>query len=120
MPPEEVGPLFWVADPYGHEPAVSPLTGQPFSQKSYGEDVTFSGTRVDFTIDDVIAANGPRVPAFGEAQTHFRFAFVMVCHDPAACPEGDLAIVEAQRTALPDLLADSTGGRATADVSLTP
>lgn len=120
IPPEEVGPLFWVASPVAYEPAVSPLTGLTFDQHAYGEDVAFAGTRVDFGIDDVIARNGPRSPEHGEAPTHFRFAFVLVCFDAAACPDADLRIVDAQRLGFVDDFASATGHRATADVSLQP
>lgn len=37
-----------------------------------------TGPVVPVTVDDVIAAHGPRVPAYGEAQTHFRVATVIV------------------------------------------
>ena len=92
--------------------------GETLGARSYGEDATFTGTRVDFTIDDVVEANGVRTPVYGTAPTHFRFAFVLVCADVDNCSEDDLAIVEAQRLALPEAFAAATGGRASADVSL--
>jgi hypothetical protein len=117
IPPEEVPPLFYVANASNYDPATS-VTGEPMSRSSYGEDATFIGTRIDFGIDAVIAANGPRVPAFGEAQSHFRVAFVLACADASTCSDADLAIVEAQRTALPAQFSAATGGRATLETDL--
>ncbi len=116
MPPEEVPPMFYVKDAYGHSPE-SGFDG-PFHQSSYGEDVTFSGTRVNFDVNDVIAANGARTPPAGQAQTHFRYAFVLACNPADACKQSDLEIVEAQRAALPAWLSAATGGRATAESGL--
>lgn len=114
----EVPPLFYVANATNHSPATDYLTQQPMNQYSYGQDVTFSGTRVDFTIDDIIATNGQRLPAVGDAQTHFRYAFVMVCADVNACKESDLAVVEAQRQGLPGSVTLATGGRASVETGL--
>ena len=38
------------------------------------------GTRLDLTIDDVVAANGARVPDAASAQQSFRLAFVLLTH----------------------------------------
>ena len=40
--------------------------------------VTATGTRLDLTIEDVIAAEGARVPAYGAAPTQFKQAWVLV------------------------------------------
>lgn len=117
IPPSEVPTLFYVRDAYDYEPAVPPF-GDAWEQGSYSVDAAYSGTRVDFTVDDVIAANGPRTPAFDQAQTEFRFAFILVCKDSNACDPAALAVVEAQRTAFEALMDTGTGGRATADASL--
>jgi len=117
MPAEQVPPLFYVQGAHDYDPAVPPF-GDAWTQGSYTMDARFSGTRVDFTVQDVIAANGVRTPAFGQAPTHFRFAFVLVCSDAAACNADDLALVEAQRTAFETQLGTATGGRATADATL--
>ncbi len=117
IPPEEVPPMFYVVDAGGYEPP-SPSFGGAWSAASYGEDVEFSGTRVDFAIGDVIGSNGPRVPGASDAPRQFRFAFVLVCRDAAACCEEDAAVVEAQRRAFPARFAAATGGRATIDATL--
>lgn len=117
IPASEVPPLFYVANATGYDPAVN-AWGETLGATSYGEDATFTGDRVDFTIDDIIASNGPRLPAFGDAQTHFRFAFALVCADVAACDEGDLAIVEQQRQAFAVQFPAATGQRASIETEL--
>lgn len=117
IPPSEVPPLFYVTNPSGYDPATPPYD-TAWSQGSYSSDATFSGTRVDFTIDDVIATNGPRSPAFGQQQTDYRFAFVLVCKDANACDPAALAGTEAQRVSFEADWDIATGGRSTADASL--
>ncbi|HWB73649.1 MAG TPA: hypothetical protein VG755_01815, partial [Nannocystaceae bacterium] len=117
LPPEAVPPMFYVRDASGYEPAQPPFDG-PWRQSSYCLDATFSGTRVDFTIADVVAANGARTPAFGTAPDHYRTAFVLVCKDVLACDPAALADTEAQRTAFEVQLPSATGGRATVDTTL--
>ncbi|MFO0635000.1 MAG: hypothetical protein U0168_19320 [Nannocystaceae bacterium] len=117
LPPQEVGPMFYVRDASDYDPPA-PRFDAPWRQGSYGQDASFSGTRVDFTIDDVIAANGPRTPAFGEAPSDFRFAFVLVCETVDSCDPQALAVVEAQRAAMATQFGDATGGRASADTRL--
>ena len=119
IPALEVAPMFYVANAYGYSPAQDSY-GQPFNHGSYYQDVAYSGTRVDFDINDVIAANGPRVPAYGDAPKHLRFAFVLVCQQASSCKQSDLAIVEAQRVAFVSDFAAATGGRATVDTRLQP
>jgi MYXO-CTERM domain-containing protein len=74
--PSEVPPMFLVdvGDPSGQS-AAFPVTR--------GSTVTISGTRLDFTIDDVIRSEGPRVPA--RDMCHWKAAFVIV-YPPATPP----------------------------------
>ncbi len=117
IPAAEVPPLFYVTNATGYDPAVN-AWGETLGPTSYGEDASFLGDRVDFTIDDIVASNGPRLPAFGDAPTHFRFAFALVCADVSACNESDLAIVERQRVAFATQFPAATGQRATVDTEL--
>lgn len=71
IPPEEVGPQFFVRDPAS--------TRQPQSNPELGH--RFTGTRVDFSVDDIIAEEGVRLPAAGEAPNSFKMAFVLVAAD---------------------------------------
>ena len=65
--PEEVGPLFLVETNMG-------LTGS--SSVLVREDRIVSGTRVDFTIDDIIHAEGPRDPP--TSPCHWKAAAILL------------------------------------------
>jgi hypothetical protein len=68
VPSSQVPAMFYVENPTGgHQAADPPQIG-----------VTFTGTRRDFLIDDIIAANGPRSPAFPNSPTTWREAFVHI------------------------------------------
>jgi MYXO-CTERM domain-containing protein len=65
--PSEVTPVHYIANakPLGNQ--VDPFTGKAYSPSSFpwfgSTPFSASGTKVTFTVDDIIAANGPRVPA---------------------------------------------------------
>lgn len=117
IPAEQVPPMFYVTNPHSYDPPA-PVYGGTWSAESYGESVSFSGTRVDFTVADIVASNGPRQPAFGVARTAFRCGFVLVCENPSACRPDALAIVESQRAAFGEAFRVATGGRASMDTRL--
>lgn len=115
IPASDVPPMFHVDSASGFLPAVPPYEPS-WTPGSYGMDVTFSGTRVEFDIDDIIAANGPRSPSFATSDKDFRAAFILVCE--SVCSDADLAIVEAQRQAFTGYWATATGGLSSMDTSL--
>lgn len=104
----EVPPFFFVRAPAGTavDPARDPEAG-----------VTFTGTRKDVTIDDVVAALGPRRPATGAAPRGFRQAFVFVAVGAAAAA-ADIEKVERIRAAWEPFFARSTDGRGSVDARL--
>lgn len=102
--PEEVPPFFVVENP-GIDKARLPE-----------ENVTVSGTKRIITIDDIIAAEGPRVPAAGEAQKEFRMAFVLLVGPSQRATDAQLAAINRVRDAFMTRFAILTGGRATAQV----
>lgn len=106
----EVGEMFYVE---GATDFDAPL---PAGLDSIATQTTFRGTRTDFTIDDVIATYGPRVPAHPNAQTEFRMAFVLLCD--GACEASTLEWVDAQRGQWEETFAMATGGRASVDTTL--
>ena len=67
----QVPPFFYVQNP---ENIVPPKTAESSPQVG----VTFTGTRRDVTIDDVIAVMGPRTPSAADSPREFRQAFVYV------------------------------------------
>jgi hypothetical protein len=75
-----------------------------------------TGTRVDFTIDDVIAAMGPRVPALDAC--HWKGAFIIIY--PAGTPPTDeqVAKVEAYRARWETFYDWATDNRGSFDTTL--
>lgn len=67
IPKESVEPFFYVDNASGRDPTARPEIG-----------VTIAGDRVDLTVDDIIAAEGPRVPSSVDAPKSFKMAFVIV------------------------------------------
>jgi hypothetical protein len=111
--------LFYVPDPHSFAPATDGV-GAPWSIDSLNAHgtVTFSGTRVDFTIDQLVAALGPRIPTHDTAQTEFRFAFVVLCPPGGTCASETVSWVDAQRTSYEATFATATGDRGTAQTDL--
>jgi hypothetical protein len=105
-----LGDLFFVPDAGG----IS--GGATIDSVNGNGTVTFSGQRTDLDVADLEAALGPRLPAHPEAQTSFRFAFVLVCD--GSCSAAGLAFVEDERTSWERTFATATGGRASATTSL--
>lgn len=103
---EAVRPFFLVEGARDHQPP-SPWDGA-WDPDDYGQAVTFAGRRIDFTLADLQAVHGPRVPSAAEAQHHFRAAFVLAC--AADCPPEDVAFADAQRAAWPASFARATRG----------
>jgi large repetitive protein len=103
-----VPPFFVVRAPAGTtvDPARDPEVG-----------VSFTGTRKDVTVEDVVAALGPRRPATAAAPRGFRQAFVLVAvGEPAAA--ADVAKVEQIRAAWEPFFVRSTEGRGSVDARL--
>lgn len=106
--PSEVAPFFVVRNPIAsnNDATRGPRAGE-----------TFDGTRKDVTIDDVIAALGPRDPAPLGWSSPFRQAFIYVAvGGPAEATA--LARVERIRAAFPAFFAQSTDGRGAVDSRL--
>jgi hypothetical protein len=107
-PAEEVPPFFLVRDPggvSGVQAGAAPEVG-----------VSFTGTRRDVSIGEVIAALGPRNPAPGP-RPPFREAFVFV-DEGTQDPGPALAKVERIRAAWEPFFARSTDGRGAVDARL--
>jgi hypothetical protein len=68
IPPEEVPDFFYVL---GEDSSASRE-----SSPAIGD--TFSGERVNVAVQDVIAAEGPRVPSWQEARKSFKMAFLVL------------------------------------------
>ena len=82
--------------------------------------VTITGAREDITIDQVIAANGPRVPDSVASQKQFRLGFILLTR-PGEVPTDDQILqVSRVQEAFQDRLAAMSGGRALAQTFIEP
>jgi len=97
--PEEVPPFFLIDNP-NIDKTQSPQ-----------ENITISGTKQTMTIDDIIAAEGPRVPAADQSQKDFRFAFVLLTGPNESVTDAQILALNNIRNAFMTRFAILTGGR---------
>ncbi|MBC3872944.1 CARDB domain-containing protein [Undibacterium flavidum] len=76
--------------------------------------VTVSGVRREISIEDVIAAEGPRIPSADNSQKEFRLGFVLLSRAGAEPTDAEIAALNGIRKAINTRLAVMTGGRAIA------
>jgi hypothetical protein len=108
----EVPPFFYVDTPDDFRP------NRPYKASASPEaGVTFTGTRRDVTIEDVIAAMGPRLPATGAAPHEWRIAFVLVSDGPAPS-DVQRAAVARIRGRFEPFFREATDGRGSVDTTL--
>jgi hypothetical protein len=105
----EVPTVFFVQNPVGTslERASPPQTG-----------VSFTGTRRDVTIADIVAAMGPRQPSASRSPRLLRQAFVYVVGAGRAADPAAIAKLDRIRRAWEGFFDAATGGRMSADTSL--
>jgi hypothetical protein len=96
MPPEEVQPWFVITEPHDcidsskEDKSCAPVDAFGFKADQY----RVKGSRVDITIDDVIAAEGPRVPAYPDAPNEFNLSFILIKRpDETLCDE-EIAVID--------------------------
>ena len=80
--------------------------------------VTFSGTRRDVRIEDVIAAVGPRVPSSAESPRVYRQAFVYIVSAGRAVDIRAIEKIDRIRMGWDQFLSAATDSRMTADTRL--
>ncbi len=76
--------------------------------------VNFDGDRRDIRIDEIVAAEGRRVPDYTVEQRRFRFAFVLIHAAGAEPPQSDLDKLDLFRREFEQFYRQATGGRAEA------
>jgi len=108
LPPEDVGPMFAV-----HPSAINPAR---LPQKG----ILFNGSRLDITMDGLIAAEGRRIPDHTVAQSRFRFAFIVITAEGAEPSAAAIEQMETYRSEFEPYFNSVSGGRAWADTSLRP
>ncbi len=109
--PEEVSPTFAVLNA-SQSQTRTPQTG-----------VSFSGTRLEVSIDQVIQAAGRRTPDSTVAQRNFRFAFILIVPAGSTLSDGGtisnaIAQVNQYRSGFEPFYATATSNRASADTSI--
>jgi hypothetical protein len=76
------------------------------------ENVTIAGTPRQIGIEDIIAAEGERVPAAGDAQTEFRIGFILLKGPTQVISNRSFTALDTIRQAWGQRFAIATGGRA--------
>ncbi len=109
LDPASVGPMFYVSD-------VSGTSRTPSSPPAIG--VTFRGTRKNFTIGDIIAAEGPRVPDVNLAPKVFRQAFILLVRQGTTPPQADIDKISRIRRRWQDFFSVATDGNGRADTTI--
>ena len=108
VPPSAVPSFFYVENPVS--------TKKPEDGPSIG--VSFTGTRRDVLIEDVIAIHGPRIPAAADAARVNRQAFIYVVSAGRSADPGQVAKLDRIRTAWEAFFLQATEGRMTANTRL--
>src|SRR5437867_12091087 len=106
--PDEVSDTFLVIDP-GVDPKRSPQSG-----------VTIIGSRKTIRLVDIIAAEGPRDPAYPDAQKDFRAAWVLLVQQGTSPSTVTLNKLETFRSAWEAYFNKAIEGRGSLSTSLLP
>ncbi len=108
--PSEVGPMFYVdvGEPTAETADFPVPAGQP---------EVVRGERVDFTVQDVIRAEGARVPA--REACHLKAAFVLLHAEGDQPTPAEIAKVDAYRRRFEAWYADATDRRGSFDTTLS-
>ncbi len=109
----EVSPM-WALDDGSHHGNAS----VPVAKGSSAGNGNASFTRVDFTIDDIIRAEGPRNPAFPNTPRCWRVAFVLVSSQGHTATAAEIAKMDAYRTRFEQWFTTATDGRGKMDTRL--
>jgi hypothetical protein len=108
-PASAVGPLFYVSN-------VSGTARIPSSAPEIG--VTFQGSRVDLTVNDIIAAEGPRIPDASTASKTFRQAVILLVRPGTSPSQAELDKIERIRRRWAEFYVQATDGLGTAVTTL--
>lgn len=107
--PGQVGPMFYVD-------SVTGTSRTPSSAPAIG--ITFSGTRRNLSINDIIAVEGPRIPTVAASPKVFKQAFILLVQRGTAPSNADVAKLERFRQRWQEFFAQATDGLGTVDTSL--
>ena len=107
--PASVGSMFYVT-------GISGASQNASSAPSVG--VTFQGTRQNFTVDDIIAAEGPRFPDVNLAPKVLRQAFILVIPQGTSVPLSDVDKLSRIRRRWQQYYFEATNGRGTVETTI--
>ncbi|MEE9271036.1 MAG: FlgD immunoglobulin-like domain containing protein, partial [Candidatus Krumholzibacteria bacterium] len=110
--PEEVSEMFYVSSPTNDLPQ-NRANGTP------PQGTNASGVPIFVTIDDIIAAEGPRLPTEAAENKDLRQAFILIHQNGTTPTSAELAKVASFRRAWEDYFEVSVGGRITCNTSIT-
>jgi hypothetical protein len=111
-PPVDVKPFFFIGqavDPAGRTRNNLPEVG-----------VTVSGGRNEIMIEQIIAQNGPRLPAFGGSPTSLNQAYVLIIPEGTSVVSAEVEKVDRFRQAFEPYFNQLTGRRAVVETRLSP
>ena len=80
------------------------------------ENITIEGTKRTVTIEEIIAAEGPRIPAADSAQKNFRLGVVLLTGSGETIPDATITQINHVRNAFMTRFAILTGGRGIAEI----
>jgi len=108
IPPSQVGAFFYVESPNSTKVAGSaPQIG-----------VSFTGTRRDVFIDDVIAVNGARSPSSADSSKVFRQAFIYIVSAGRTVDNGQVAKLDRIRSQWEAFFSQATENKMSANTRL--
>jgi len=106
--PNAVPPLFFVR--------LSPVQDKGRAPQS---GVTFSGSRININMEQILQANGPRIPNASASQKHFKQAWILLIRSEQ--PEnGFVERLDKIRIAFESFFHEQTGNHGIIDTTLSP
>ncbi len=104
-----VPPFFYVANATGAYPTDTPVSG-----------IDLFGQRTDVTIEQVIDAEGPRIPDSTQSQHVFNLAFILIVPEGTKPVPSDLKKIERIRSEFPGFFRLAVEDRGRVNTSLNP
>ncbi|MCH8272654.1 MAG: T9SS type A sorting domain-containing protein, partial [Candidatus Marinimicrobia bacterium] len=109
--PEEVPPFFYIASLSNNVIATR-------SEDTFIPGTDATGTRVEVTIEDIIAAEGPRIPSRDLAQKDYQQAFILFAQQDAPPSQDSIDKLQRFIDAWKDYWNAATDGRSTMSANL--
>jgi hypothetical protein len=111
IPESAVAPFFYVESPTN-------ISGNRTRESAPEAGVTFSGTRRDVLIQDIVAIHGPRVPSASESAREHRQAFVYLVSAGKTADSGQVGKIDRIRRAWETFFLQATESRMRAITTL--